>query len=392
MFGRAILLILDGVGVGALPDAADYNDKGTATLQHAAAHVGGLRLPCLEQLGLGCIAPAMGFRPVAEPQACWGKMVERSAGKDSVTGHWEIAGIVQEQPFATFPHGFPPEIIEAFAAETGMRPLGNIAASGTEIIRQLGEEHLRSGQPIVYTSSDSVFQIAAHEDVIPPEQLYRICRQAEQILQPYNLCRVIARPFRGTRADNFARTSGRHDFPLRPPEPMLLSILQHAGIATCGIGKIGDLYAGVGLDHSVPTRDNRAGMEQTEVVLAQQKQGLIVTNLVDFDMLYGHRRDAEGFAAALEEVDRWLPRLLAKLTEADLLLITADHGCDPTAPGTDHTREYVPLLVTSKKLRGSANLGVRESFADVGQTLAENFGLTLSSGCSFLKQLESCHE
>lgn len=392
MFKRALLLILDGVGVGALPDAADYNDQGTATLQHAAAHVGGLRLPCLEQLGLGCIAPAKGFRPVAEPQACWGKMVERSAGKDSVTGHWEIAGIVQEQPFATFPHGFPPEIIDAFAAETGMRPLGNIAASGTEIIRQLGEEHLRSGQPIVYTSSDSVFQIAAHEDVIPPEQLYQICRQAEQILQPYNLCRVIARPFRGTRADNFARTSGRHDFPLRPPEPMLLSTLQHAGIATCGIGKIGDLYAGVGLDHCVPTRDNRAGMEQTEVVLAQQKQGLIVTNLVDFDMLYGHRRDAEGFAAALEEVDRWLPRLLAKLTEADLLLITADHGCDPTAPGTDHTREYVPLLVTSKKLRGSTNLGVRESFADVGQTLAENFGLTLSAGRSFLKQLVSCHE
>ena len=389
MFKRAIVLILDGVGVGALPDAVDYNDQGAATLQHTAAHVAGLQLPCLEQLGLGWIAPGNGLSPVAEPLACWGKMAECSAGKDSVTGHWEIAGIVQDQPFATFPRGFPAEMIAAFAAETGMQPLGNVAASGTEIIRQLGEEHLRTARPIVYTSSDSVFQIAAHEDVIAPEQLYRICCSAEQILRPYNLCRVIARPFCGTRADNFVRTSGRHDFPRKPPEPMLLSTLQQAGVQTCGIGKIGDLYAGVGLDRIVPTRDNRAGMEQTEAVLGQQERGLIMTNLVDFDMLYGHRRDIEGFAAALEEVDRWLPRLLEMLTEADLLLITADHGCDPTAPGTDHTREYVPLLVSSKQLHSSIDLGVRESFADIGQTLAENFGLALPAGRSFLELLRS---
>jgi len=388
MFERVILIVLDGVGIGALPDAAKYGDQDAATLQHVAQAVGGLCLPHLEQLGLGHIATVDGVKKISAPVGCWGKMVERSAGKDSITGHWELAGVVLDRPFATFPHGFPKEIIDAFTAATGFIPLGNVAASGTDILRDLGEQHLHTGRPIVYTSSDSVFQIAAHEDILPPEQLYTICRQAEKILFPYNVCRVIARPFNGTCAADFYRTSGRHDFPRKPPEKTLFNQLQQQGISTCGIGKIGDLFAGEGLSASFPTINNLDGMDQTLKALDKINHGLIMTNLVDFDMLYGHRLDSSGFARALQEFDLWLPELFKMLSAADLLMITADHGCDPTTPGTDHSREYVPLLLSSEAITAPENLGIRHSFADVGATVADNFQFVLSEGQSFLSELK----
>lgn len=387
MFQRVVLIVLDGVGVGALPDAASYRDTGAATLPHVAAAVDGLSLPNLQRLGLGNIATLPGVPPHSEPLAAWGKMSEQSAGKDSVTGHWELAGVVLDKPFAVFPEGFPEEIIGAFEQATGLQPLGNIAASGTEVLRRLGEEHLRTGRPIVYTSADSVFQIAAHEEVIPPPQLYRLCRQAERILDPYNVCRVIARPFRGRSADDFYRTAGRHDFPRTPPEPTVLERLCERGVTTRGIGKIHDLYAGRGLSDWSATRDNREGMIQTLDSLKALTGGLIMTNLVDFDMLYGHRLDSRGFAAALGVFDAWLPDCMAALGVDDLLVITADHGCDPTTPGTDHTREYVPVLAFSPRRSCGEKLGIRTTFADIGATLAENFAVSLPRGTSFLKQL-----
>lgn len=384
MYKRVLLIVLDGVGVGALPDAASYGDEDAATLQHVAARVSGISLPQLERLGLGCIVPIAGVAAVARPQACWGKMAQRSAGKDSVTGHWELTGVVLSHPFATYPAGFPADIIDLFTEIAGTRPLGNIAASGTDILRDLGEEHLRSKRPIIYTSTDSVFQIAAHEDVIPPAQLYDLCRATFAALQPYNICRVIARPFRGESSATFYRTSGRHDFPCLPPADTLLDLLHKQGIPTCGIGKIGDLFAGRGLAQNVPTTDNHMGMAEILSALERISSGLIMANLVDFDMVYGHRLDAEGFAAALVEVDRWLLQLLPRLAADDLLVISADHGCDPITPGTDHTREYVPLLIYSPALSRPTPLGVRDSFADLGATLAENFGLECQSGHSFL--------
>lgn len=387
MFQRVILIVLDGAGIGALPDAADYGDEAAATLQNVAKAVGGLALTQMARLGLGRIAPIAGVEPMPEACGYWGKMAEQSPGKDSVTGHWELAGVTLEQPFATFPNGFPAEIIDAFSAATGLEPLGNIAASGTEILRQLGEEHLRSGRPIVYTSSDSVFQIAAHEDVMPPEKLYAICRIAEKMLFPYNVCRVIARPFVGTSADTFKRTSGRHDFPRRPSSLTLLDKLQLAGIDTYGVGKIKDLFAGQGVSQSSPTKSNAEGMEKTLQALGQIKSGLIMTNLVDFDMLYGHRRDVDGFANALQEFDRWLPQLCSRMLDSDLLIVTADHGCDPTTAGTDHTREFVPLLVWSPALKQAGSLGVLQTFADVGATVADIFHVELA-GTSFLSKLK----
>lgn len=388
MFPRVILIVLDGVGVGALPDAADYGDESAATLQHVAESVGGLKLPQLASLGLGHIVPVAGVEAVTVGSGYWGKMAEQSPGKDSVTGHWELAGVTLEDPFATYPEGFPPDIISAFTAVTGLRPLGNVAASGTDILRQLGEEHLLTGRPIVYTSSDSVFQIAAHEEVIPPSKLYAICRQLEDVLFPYNICRVIARPFTGAQASNFKRTAGRHDFPRRPIRPTLLEKMQQAGLPTCGVGKIKDLFAGQGLSHALPTGSNAEGMVQTLLSLDKIKCGLVMSNLVDFDMLYGHRLDCAGFADALREFDAWLTQLRRKMSERDLLIITADHGCDPTTEGTDHSREYVPLLVWSPALKDSGDLGTRQSFSDVGATVAENFALDLDVGLSFLNKLK----
>ena len=387
MFERVILIVLDGVGVGALPDAGYYHDQGAATLQHIAEKTGGLSLPNLQALGVGNIADIQGIAPALSPTAWYGKMAEASPGKDSVTGHWELTGVTLTEPFAVFSDGFPAEIIDKFVAVAGCLPLGNIAASGTDILRLLGEEHMQTGRPIVYTSTDSVFQIAAHEDIIPPQELYRLCRKTEKIIDPYRICRVIARPFRGDSADTFYRTSGRHDYPRKPPQPTILDQLRAGGIDTCGIGKIHDLFAGQGLLHSYPTVSNQEGMNTTLHLLDSMSSGLIFVNLVDFDMLYGHRLDTAGFADALAAFDRWLPQLFECLQNSDLLLITADHGCDPTTSGSDHTREYVPLLAYSPLFTGCASLGVRTSFADVGATIADNFGQMCESGRSFLADL-----
>ncbi len=384
---RVVLITLDGVGAGALPDADLYGDAGASTLQHVAAASGGLHLPHLQRLGLGNILPVAGVPPATMPAAAFGRMRERSAGKDTTTGHWELAGIIQEEPFPTFPDGFPAAIIDAFRRETGLDPLGNFAASGTEIIRRLGDEHSRSGRPIIYTSADSVFQIAAHEEVIPVERLYELCRIARRLLDPWRVGRVIARPFVGRSAADFQRTSGRHDFSLPPIGPTVLDNLQAAGFEVAGIGKIHDIFAGRGLTRHVFTASNAEGMAQTLQALAAPGRGLVFTNLVDFDMLFGHRLDAVGFGRALEEFDAWLPQLLAKLSAGDLLLITADHGCDPTTPGTDHSREHVPLLAWSPELAGGKDLGLRESFADVAATVADAFAVTSAAGTSFLPEL-----
>ena len=388
MFNRAILIVLDGVGVGELPDAADYGDVGCATLQHVAQKTGGLSLPNLQQMGLGNIVSLEGVPPIPRPVGAWGRMAQLSAGKDSVVGHWELTGVVQDKPFATFPEGFPPEVITSFTELTGFPVLGNVSASGTEILMRLGEQHLQTGHPIIYTSVDSVLQIAAHEDVIPPEKLYDLCRVAEQIVAPFHVCRVIARPFNGTCAGDFKRTSKRHDFPCPPPSPTLLDRMQEAGVATCGVGKISDLFAGHGLEHSLSTSGNAEGMSKTIDALNIVKRGLVFTNLVDYDMLYGHRCDVQGFARALEDFDLWLPQLKKAMQSDDLLLITADHGCDPVMPGTDHTREYVPLLAWSPGMLRGCELGLRESFADVAATLGDLFAIDLECGKSFMSSLK----
>ncbi len=387
MYRRVVLIVLDGVGVGALPDAVAYGDEAAATLPHIAQAVGGLSLPHLAKMGLGHVVSIAGVKPEVLSQGYWGKMAEQSSGKDSVTGHWELSGVVLDQPFATFPEGFPEELIAEFTSVTGLTPLGNVAESGTDILRRLGEEHLRTGRPIIYTSSDSVFQIAAHEQIIPPEKLYAICRQVEEILLPYNVCRVIARPFVGSCRDDFRRTDGRRDFPRRPTRPTLLERMQSAGLVTGGVGKIKDLFAGQGLSRVWPTGSNTEGMRCTLEALEEIITGLVMTNLVDFDMLYGHRLDVSGFAAALEAFDAWLPQLFRCLTENDLLLITADHGCDPTTPGTDHTREYVPLLAWSPRIAGAGSLGIRQTYADVAATIADIFSIDGVFGESFLVDL-----
>jgi phosphopentomutase len=386
-FRRIVLIVLDGVGIGALPDAADYDDAGANTLQHVAESCGGLTLPNLRRLGLGNLLPLKGVPPADKPAAGYGRMNETSCGKDSTTGHWELAGIHQEYPFAVYPQGFPTEIIDEFTRRTGLRPLGNYAASGTDILRQLGEEHMRTGRPIVYTSVDSVFQIAAHEELIPVPRLYELCRVAREILNPYRVVRVIARPFVGSSRDSYRRTARRHDFSMPPNAETILDRLQSAGQEVVGVGKISDLFAGRGITRTLPTENNRHGMAVSLTALGELRQGVLFINLVDFDMLFGHRLDALGFGRALEEFDAWLPGLMAAMNEEDLLLITADHGCDPTTPGTDHCREYVPLLGWTPGLKAGCSLGVRNSFADVAATLGENFGLGWTTGESFLAQL-----
>lgn len=380
---RVVLITLDGVGVGALPDAGRYGDEGANTLLHVARACKGLELPNLARLGLGNILALPGVDPVAVPAASFGRMAERSAGKDTTTGHWEIAGVIQDEPLPTCPSGFPREIIDAFTRETGLEPLGNCADSGTEILRRLGEEHLRSGRPIIYTSADSVFQVAAHEGVIPVEELYRLCRIARRILDPYRIGRVIARPFEGSCADDFRRTARRHDFSLPPTAPTILDALCEGGLKVSAVGKISDIFAGRGISEAVYTQNNADGMAKTLQALDGVDKGLVFTNLVDFDMLYGHRLDAEGFGKALQAFDRWLPRLLAALGERDTLIITADHGCDPTTAGTDHSREYVPLLSWRRSVWPGLDLGVRESFGDVAATVAELLGVPWTSGASF---------
>ncbi len=372
---RAIILVLDSAGVGALPDADRYGDAGSSTIPHTAEAVGGLRVPTLERLGLGRIVPIRGVAPVPTPAGAFGKLTEVSAGKDSTTGHWELMGIILDRPFPTYPHGFPEEIIDAFERAIGTKTLGNIAVSGTEIIARLGPEHLRTGYPIVYTSADSVFQVAAHEDVIPVDRLYEICLAARQLLVgEHAVSRVIARPFVGSPGA-FVRTDQRRDFSVPPPRPTVLDAAVAAGLPVIGIGKISDLFAGRGISQAVHTHDDLDGMTQTVHAMGGPPRGIIFTNLVDFDTRFGHRNDPKGYAQNLEAVDRRLPELLERLQPDDLLVITADHGNDPTTTSTDHSREYVPLLIVGPQVRPGTDVGVCPTFADAGTTVADALGL-----------------
>jgi phosphopentomutase len=387
-FERIIWIVLDSVGIGELPDAAEYGDTGRNTLGHIAKSRA-LVLPNLVRLGLANIAPLDHLAPPANPEGCYGKGATHSPGKDTTTGHWEMAGIWLAQAFPVYKNGFPRELIEQFERAIGRKTIGNKPASGTEIIKELGEEHVRTGFPIVYTSGDSVFQIAAHEDVIPIAELYRICEIARKILDgPHKVGRVIARPFTGT-AGNFRRTERRHDYAVEPPRPMLMDVLVERKVPTFGIGKIHDIYNGRGVERYVTTKNNRDGMEKLLATLNEQKTGLVFANLVDFDMLYGHRKDVEGFANSLEEFDALLASLLRVMAPRDLLMITADHGCDPDPrwPTTDHSREYVPIVTFSPEGKRGVNLGIRDTLADMGQTIAENFGGNLPHGKSFLPSL-----
>ena len=383
MIDRVLLLVLDSLGIGELPDANEYGDEGSNTLAHISYAVD-LGLPNLEQMGLGLLGDFRGIRRASKPSASYGVMSERSKGKDTTTGHWEMMGIILEEPFPTYPKGFPEDIIEQFKRTIDRDILGNIPVSGTEIIKVLGEEHLRTGKPIIYTSADSVFQIAAHEEVIPFEELCEICRAARKILvSPHNVSRVIARPFVG-KPGSFMRTANRRDFSVDPPKSTLLDKMKEAGFEVVGIGKIEDLFAGRGITRAIHTKDNIDGVDQMIREMTKAGEGLIFTNLVDFDTLYGHRNDPAGYAKALAEFDKRLPEIITDMRDEDLLIITADHGNDPTTPSTDHSREYVPLLVYAKGIKAGVDLGVRKTFADIGQTIAEIFKMErLESGESF---------
>jgi phosphopentomutase len=387
-FDRVIWIVLDSVGIGELPDAAAYGDVGRDTLGHIARSRP-LKLPNLVRLGLANIKPLANLQPPAKPAGSFGKGTTVSPGKDTTTGHWEMAGIWLEQAFPVYPQGFPKSLIAEFEFRIGRRTLGNKPASGTEIIKELGQEHVDTGFPIVYTSGDSVFQIAAHEDVIPIADLYRMCEVARKLLHgPNRVGRVIARPFAG-EAGNFRRTERRHDYAVEPPRPMLLDALAEAQIPVFGVGKIHDIYNGRGVEKYVTTKNNADGMAKLTDALAQRPSGLIFANLVDFDMLFGHRKDVEGFARSLEEFDALLGPFLHALRPSDLLIITADHGCDPDPvnPTTDHSREYVPILAYTPAAPTGANLGTRTTLSDMGQTIAENFATKIPHGTSFLNSL-----
>jgi len=385
-FKRVIWVVLDSVGVGEMPDAAQYGDAGSDTLGHIAQSRK-LHLDNLCRLGLGNIRPLDRLPPDPAPQGAYGKCALASPGKDTTTGHWEMAGIHLAKPFPVYPHGFPPEVMDEFERRIGRATLGNKAASGTEIIQELGEEHVRTGSPIVYTSADSVFQVAAHEEVIPLFELYKICDTAREILRgKHEVGRVIARPFIGSPG-SFTRTTNRHDYAVPPPKGMLLDRLAERDVEVFGIGKIFDVYLGRGIRDYETTKSNADGMEKTLQTMDSLSGGMIFTNLVDFDQLYGHRNDVEGYARALEAVDGWIPSLEARLGPEDLAILTADHGCDPTTKSTDHSREYVPLLVFGKGVKAGVNLGVRSTLSDIGQTVSENFGTTIVTGESFLSRI-----
>ncbi|MEW6687223.1 MAG: phosphopentomutase [Candidatus Edwardsbacteria bacterium] len=386
---RVILIILDGVGVGELPDAGVYHDEGTNTLGNLSRKLGGLFLPNLQRFGLGNIIPILGVSPVNNSLASFGKMQELSPGKDSTSGHWEIAGVVLEHPFPTYPNGFPLEVIEPFEKAIGRKIIGNIPASGTKIIKQLGDEHIHTGFPIVYTSADSVFQIACHEEIIPVEELYHYCEIARsQLTGKHGVGRVIARPFVGESGAYLRDSVRRKDYSLPPPEKTILNYLKEKGLPVVGIGKIEDLFASQGLTESIHTKDNLDGLERTLEIMQRVKEGLIFVNLIEFDMLWGHRNDCEGFYYGLQDFDDWLVEVMKRLTFTDILIITADHGCDPTTEGTDHTREYVPLLVYNS-VHSGINLGTRRTFADVGATIAQVFEIReIKNGRSFLEELQ----
>ncbi len=384
---RVILIVLDSVGIGALPDAHLYNDEGSNTLGNIAKYYPDLDLPNLTALGLGNIDMTNALAKTKTPLAAYGKAIEQSAGKDTTTGHWEICGVILEKPFPTFPNGFPKEFIARFEQAIGCKTIGNKTASGTAIINELGAEHLKTKSPIVYTSADSVFQIAMHEDIYPIEEQYRICKLARAMLVgDYEVGRVIARPFIG-EIDNFTRTERRKDFSVSPPTT-LLNAIQNSHQEVRSIGKIIDIFSGQGIDYSTKTANNSEGIEETIKAIKAPSTGLIFTNLVDFDMLYGHRRNIAGYAKCLMEFDEQIPTILKNLQSDDLLIITADHGNDPSAPGTDHTREYIPLLNYGKMVKAGKNIGTRQSFADIAATIAAALNVNFNTpGAPYLSDI-----
>jgi len=389
MINRVILIVLDSAGVGELPDAAEYGDCGSNTLGNIAANANDFYLKNLRQLGLGMISGAERIGKVESPIGSFGKMAEKSKGKDTTTGHWEISGIILDKPFPTYPDGFPKELIERYEELIGTKTLGNKPASGTVIIDELGDEHVWTGFPIVYTSADSVFQIAAHEEVISIERLYEICQIARELLQgEHGVGRIIARPFVGT-SGNYKRTERRKDYSLEPTGKTMLDAIKENGLEVAAVGKIEDIFAFKGITKSVHTHNNNEGINQTIEYIKEEFKGLVFTNLVDFDMVYGHRNDVQGYANALMEFDSRLPEIMDNLREDDLLIITADHGCDPTTPSTDHSREYVPLIVYGKGTKKGINLGTRISFADISATVLDLLGISPlnSNGISFLKEI-----
>ena len=388
MFQRVIWIVLDSVGIGEMPDAARYGDCGSDTLGNIAQRRP-MKLPNLCRLGLANIKTLANLAPAEHPAGAYGRAALLSPGKDTTTGHWEMAGIILEKPLPLFPHGFPRDFLDDFERRIGRGTLGNCAASGTEIIKQLGAEHMRTGSPIIYTSADSVFQVAAHEDVIPLPELYRICETAREMLRgPLEVGRVIARPFIGAPG-SFTRTPNRHDYAIPPPRGMLLDRLAEAGVSVHSIGKIADVFDHRNITTAMKTKNNDDGTTKTIAAIEQHDRGLIFSNLVDFDMLYGHRNDVEGYASALESFDHRLPEIEGVLRPGDLALITADHGCDPTTPSTDHSREFVPVLAFGPGVRTGVSLGTRRTLADLGQTVAANFGTGIAVGTSFLQEISS---
>lgn len=387
-FKRIVLMVLDSAGIGEMPDAANWGDTGADTLGHIFASRK-LNVPNLQKLGLGNIRPLQNLHAIEDPIGNYGKCTLKSNGKDTTTGHWEMAGIILKKAFPTFPQGFPQRIISEFTEKARVPGvLANVPASGTEIIKQFGEEHIKTGKPIVYTSADSVFQIAAHEEVIPIDRLYEICHVAREILDGEDkVGRVIARPFLGTNAENFKRTENRHDYAVPPPTDNLLPLLKDNGLDVVCIGKIASIYDSIGVTQDLTAKNNEQVVNVTIKALSDDTKGLIFSNLVDFDMLYGHRRDVEGYAKALETFDAQLPEIFEAMNDNDLLILTADHGNDPSMPGSDHTREYAPLLVYGKAAKGGVNLGIRQSLSDIGATIADNFNLTLKDGVSFLGKI-----
>ena len=387
--GRFVIVVVDSCGAGALPDAAAYGDEGANTLGNTARRVGGLELPTLQSWGLGNLTDIPGCPATPEPRASFGTMAELSQGKDTTTGHWEMMGVVLDKGFTTFPHGFPPELMREWEQLSGVPGwLGNKTASGTVIIEELGPQHLATGFPIVYTSADSVFQIAAHEQKVPLETLYRWCQAAREVGKKYGIARVIARPFVG-EPGRFVRTYNRRDFSQPPPAGTVLDLLEQAGVQIVGVGKIPDIYDGRGMARSVHTEGNADGLAKTQELLGDLGSSLLFVNLVDTDMLYGHRRDPAGYARALREIDAALPGIASELRSDDVLVLTADHGNDPTFPGSDHTREQVPLIAYLPRRARGRPLGVRESFADLGATVAEYFGVRAPRGRSFLAELSA---
>jgi len=389
MTNRVILFIMDSVGVGALPDAEKFGDKGVNTLGHIAEQYKEFNIPNLRQLGVGNIAGLEAIEPVENPIGSYGKADEVSNGKDTTTGHWELVGLNTQEPFNTYPDGFPPEVIDEFEKQVGRKILCNKPASGTVILEELGEEHMKTGMPIVYTSADSVFQIAAHEDVISLEELYKMCSIAREILRgEHQVARVIARPFKG-EVGNFARTPNRRDYSVDPSGKMLLDDLKEDGQDVIAVGKIVDIFNGVGITEDVHTKSNMDGVDQTIKYLKEQNKGLIFTNLVDFDAMFGHRRNVIGYGQAIEELDARIPEMLDAMNDDDIIIFTADHGNDPSYKGTDHTREYVPIIVYGKNLKQGVNLGIRNSFADIGATIAEILKVKYSGmGESFYSEVK----